>query len=107
MLNVPAVEVKGAKHYLLVRFDKNPPYTLQYGNHKLNYPKYDLVSFKKNIPKNPAKVKLEKAIYKKIIDEDPSSPLFTNTLWLYLLMGLIILVLGGFTMSMIKNTRDK
>ncbi len=106
MLDIPAVEVKGAKHYLLVRFDKNPPYSLQYGYHKLNYPKYDLVSFKKNIPKNPSKVTLEKAIYKKITDENKSTPLFTNTLWLYLLMGLIILVLGGFTMSMIKNAKE-
>lgn len=107
MLDIPTVEVKGAKHYLLVRFDGKPPYTLQYGNRKLNYPKYDLASFKKNIPTKPATVQLEKAVYKKIADEDESTPLFANNLWLYLLMGFIILVLGGFTMSMIKNAKEK
>ncbi len=107
MLDIPAVEVKGAKHYLLVRFDGKPPYTLQYGNRKLNYPKYDLASFKNNIPKNPAPVQLEKAVYKKITDPEVATPLFANSLWLYLLMGFIILVLGGFTMSMIKNAKEK
>lgn len=107
MLDIPAVEVKGAKHFLLVRFDGKPPYTLQYGNRKLNYPQYDLASFKKNIPKDPNKVHLEKAILKKVIEEETSTPLFTNSIWLYLLMGLIILVLGGFTTSMIKNAKEK
>ena len=107
ILDIPAVEVKGAKHYLLVRFDGKPPYSLEYGNSKLNYPNYDLVSFKKNIPEKPSTVKIEKAIYQKRIDEEKNTPLFTNSIWLYLLMGLIILVLGGFTMSMIKNTKEK
>ena len=107
MLDIPTVEVKGAKHYLLARFDGKPPYTLQYGNRKLTYPKYDLASFKKNIPKNPALVQLEKAVYKKITDSETSTPLFANSLWLYLLMGIIILVLGGFTLSMIKNAKEE
>jgi len=107
MLDIPAVEVKGAKHYLLIRFDGKPPYTLQYGNRKLNYPKYDLASFKNNIPEKPTPVQLEKAIYKKTPDAEADTPLFANSLWLYLLMGFIILVLGGFTLSMIKNTKEK
>jgi|GEM_PF-974055 len=107
MLEIPAVEVKGAKHYLLVRFDGKPPYSLQYGHRKLNYPQYDLANFKKNIPKNPVLVQLGKATYKKIKEKEVSTPLFANSLWLYLLMGFIILVLGGFTMSMIKNAKEK
>jgi len=107
MLDIPAVEVKGAKHYLLARFDGAPPFSLQYGNRKLNYPQYDLANFKKNIPKESSPVQLDKAIYKKIKDKDTSAPLFANSLWLYLLMGFIILVLGGFTMSMIKNAKEK
>lgn len=107
ILDIPEVEVKGAKHYLLARFDGKPPYALQYGNQKLKYPKYDLISFKKNIPEKPSTIKLGKAIYKKRLGEEKSNPLFTNTIWLYLLMGLIILVLGGFTMSMIKNTKEQ
>ena len=107
ILDIPSVEVKGAKHYLLVRFDGKPPYTLEYGNKKLRYPEYDLTSFKKNIPKKPRPVKLGKGNYKKIIGEKKSDPLFSNSIWLYLLMGMIILILGGFTLSMIKNVKEK
>lgn len=107
MLDISAVAVKGAEHYLLARFDGKPPYALQYGNQKLNYPRYDLANFKKNIPEKPTPVQLGKAVYRKVTDEDASTPLFANSLWLYLLMGFIILVLGGFTMSMIKNAKEE
>ncbi len=107
MLDIPTVEVKGARHYLLARFDGKPPYTLQYGNRQLSYPVYDLISFKKNIPEKPAVVQLGKAVYKKGTNPDAGTPLFSNSLWLYALMGLIILVLGGFTISMIKNTKEQ
>ena len=107
MLDIPSVEVKGAKHYLLVRFDGKPPYTLAYGNRKLRHPKYDLISFKKNIPKRPASVKLGKGTYKKMIDEHKTDPIFSNSFWLYLLMGMTMLILGGFTLSMMRNAKEK
>lgn len=107
MLDIPSVEVKGAKHFLLVRFDGKPPYALQYGDRNLKYPEYDLVSFKKNIPSKPTPVKLEKAIYKKIIEENKSKPIFSNSIWLYLLMGMTMLILGGFTLSMMRNAKEK
>jgi len=42
----------------------------------------------------------------KIIDQKDKkviTPLFENKIWLWIVMGIIIILLGGFTLSMMKK----
>lgn len=106
-LNIPSVQVKGAKHTLLVRFDNKPPYLLHYGNNNLRTPSYDIAKFKNKLPENPVVASLGKVSRVPDVNEKKENALFENSLWLYLLMGIIILVLGTFTLKMIKSESEK
>jgi len=102
-LTIPTVQVKSAKHHLLVRFDNKAPYTLHYGNHTLRHPSYDLVKFKNKLPKAPTLVTLGKTTLVPDMRKEEGKALFENSLWLYLLMGIIIIVLGTFTLKMMRS----
>jgi len=88
---------------LLVRFDHQPPYNLQYGSRMLRKPSYDIANFKNKLPENPSLTNLGKV--SRVVDSEieKEKALFENSLWLYVLMGIIILVLGGFTLKMMRQ----
>ena len=102
-LSINDITVQGYKHELLVRFNEPADYFLAYGNKNASKPKYDITQFLDKIPKDLKEVKLlqETTINKR--QAAKKSPLFENKLWLWLVMGLIIFVLGGFTLKMIKK----
>ncbi len=100
-LKIEGVIVKGYQHELIARFTELATYYLVYGNSKANKPNYDISKFTENIPTNISSVNLseEKIIDKKEVSK--SSPLFENKLWLWIIMGLIMCLLGWFTIKMI------
>lgn len=96
-LAIEKVEAKGVIHSLIGRFPVADYYELLYGKSDVAPPQYDLVQFQTNIPAGVGEVSLgdEVALY----DEDKAmvGPLFENKVWLWVIMGAIIIVLGVFT----------
>lgn len=98
-LNIETIAVKGYVHELLVRFTEPAAYFLTYGNIKATKPSYDIERFDSKIPDTLTVLTLgnEQKIDKK---DTTKAPLFKNKIWLWLLMGIIILVLGWFSVKM-------
>ena len=72
---------------------------LYYGSNYAGQPNYDLVVFKDKIPTEAPLLSLstEEKLTK---EKEPVSALIENKLWLWLAMGLIIGLLGFFTIRM-------
>lgn len=100
ILEIGTIKVHAYVYEIIARFTKKADYYLYYGNTKARYPQYDIKDF--DIPKNASKISLgdEESI---AIKQEKTSPLFTNRLWLWVLMLLIIFVLGFFTLKMMKD----
>lgn len=105
-LTINQVLVKGYKHHLITRFSEPANYFLAYGNPKAKKPNYDIVNFTNNIPSLLDELKLG-SIEK--IDKTPpfkQEPLFTNKLWLYGIMVVIIFLLGWFSLKMVQTDKQ-
>lgn len=102
-LTIESAEAKGYSHKLIARFNKPANYYLTYGKANTRKPQYDIAQVVSKIPDNPTKLTLGEVenIPKK---ETPTvSPLFENKIWLWAVMGIVILVLGGFTLKMMQK----
>lgn len=103
-LKIDDVEVKGYNYELLARFTETASYFLVYGNSNDDKPNYDIEKFTKNIPETvtPIILGVEQEINSKEITE--KDPLFKNKNWLCAIMTIIIVLLGWFTLKMIRKT---
>lgn len=102
-LNIKNVQVKGYVHWLMARFSENRDYFLVYGNANAHPPKYDIAYTSKNIPETLDNVGLGNEIRIPKKKKAQPTPLFKNKLWLWGILGTIILVLGGFTLKMMSK----
>ncbi len=95
--------VKGYSYELIARFDKPADYYLVYGKSDARAPIYDISQNGFKLSENAGEVKLGKQ--EKIIKNYPPipSPLFENKWWLWGIMGIIMLVLGVFTLNMMRQ----
>ena len=102
-LTIDSFKVKGNVHELAVRFSEPATYYLTYGNSKIGKPHYDINRFTDKIPDTLTAVEL--GIEQKIKKEDLSetNTLFKNKIWLWAIMVIIILLLGLFTVKMIRE----
>ena len=102
-LEILGVEVKGLEHQLIARFTKDANYYLAYGKENDRNPNYDITRSLTKIPKSMTTLSLgsEQAIPNKLAKT--KNPLFENKLWLWSIMGVIILVLGSFTLKMMSK----
>ncbi len=105
-LDIGQLEIKGYINQIFTRVspsDKAISYFLMYGNERLQKPNYDIVRFQNTIPTDVTLLELdsEQKIPQKEVEK--VTPLFENSLWLWLLMGTIILVLTVFTFKMMKK----
>ncbi len=102
-LQIDAVEAKGYVHELVARFTKPADYYLAYGKTNTKKPQYDISHSASKIPKNLTHLTLgdEQAIAKK--EAATVAPLFENKIWLWVIMGIVILTLGGFTLKMMAK----
>lgn len=102
-LQIKGVNSKGYVYELVARFNSPANYFLAYGNKKVRKPKYDISRFSNKIPNDLVAVNIGQAQY---IGKEPIaevSPLFENKIWLWIIMGIVIVLLGGFTLSMISK----
>ena len=102
-LEIKDLEIKNAVYFLLARFTEKATYNLFYGNLKAQKPTYDIENFQENIPKNPIEIKVENEEANPEFKSATKTPLFENKIWLWVLMGIIILVLGYFSLKMLKE----
>ncbi|RKN00504.1 DUF3999 family protein, partial [Aquimarina sp. BL5] len=102
-LTIGAIQIKGYTHELITRFTTPATYFLVYGNAKIGKPSYDLQYMSNIVPEKLKTIELgtEKRIEKK--GEKVVAPLFENKIWLWAVMGIIIALLGGFTLMMMKK----
>ena len=102
-LAIESFKVKGYVHELLVRFTEPATYYLVYGNNYVGRPHYDIDRFVDKIPDSLAKLQLgvEQELEKEEISK--TTPLFKNKVWLWLIMGVIILLLGWFSITIMRK----
>lgn len=102
-LQIGAVTVKGNVHELTARFPEAEAYYLLYGNEAAQRPSYDLEIFADKIP--AALGELQIGEEQTIVQESPAlaSPLFQDQRWLWSIMGIMMLLLGWFSIKMIRK----
>ncbi|PKQ64438.1 hypothetical protein BZG02_06415 [Labilibaculum filiforme] len=106
-LTINRIEVEGSIYELLIRFSKPAKYFLCYGNRNAHKPNYDIARFTENVPKSISTIHLGNEIKVQKKESQKKEPLFANEKWLWALMAIIILILGGFTLKMIKKTDER
>lgn len=102
-LTIDGVSTKGYVHELHARFSKPATYYLAYGKTNDRKPQYDITQTGVKIPTALSALTAGEAqnISKKAIIV--VAPLFENELWLWLVMGAVIIVIGGFTIKMMQK----
>lgn len=101
-LSIDSVDVKGYVHEMTIRFTEPATYYLTYGNSFAYKPNYDIERFTSKIPDTLTALKLAK---EQIIEKPTipiKKPIFENKLWLWGLILITVLLLGWFTLKMIK-----
>ncbi len=102
-LPIDSVTVKGCVYELAIRFTEPATYYLTYGNPSAFKPNYDIERFTSKIPDTLSALNLGD---EQIIEKPPvaiKKPLFENKLWLWGLIIVIILLLGWFSLKMMKT----
>lgn len=102
-LNITNMSIKGYKHYLTARFTDKRDYFLVYGNINAQTPNYDIVHTSKSIPTSLIRVDLGPEIHIPKNGKEQIAPLFENKIWLWSVMAIVILVIGGFTLKMMSK----
>lgn len=96
-------EISGFDYFLIARFTEDARYFLTYGNKTASFPNYDIIRFEENIPTNARFIPVggeEEIIETKATTQEP---LFKNKNWLWLILGIIILVIGFSMVRMLKK----
>lgn len=103
-LTLDTIHIKQYVQELIVRFAEPATYYLTYGNEKIGQPHYDIGQFKNKVPEKLATLELgdEQTIEKTAAPR--TSPLFENKIWLWVIMSVIILLLGWFSVKMIRKS---
>lgn len=101
-LSVRSVTAMGDVYELVARFPQGENFILLYGNKKALAPDYDLEHFADRIPNDVKSIKLGEVKERPRPEVLKVKPLFENEVWLWLVMGIIVLLLGGFTIKMLS-----
>ncbi len=103
-IEIESVVVKGYQHELIARFDKTATYYLAYGNKAAMNPVYDIQLIPNIVPQNIAPITLGKSIPISKNVETEKKPLFENKNWLWVIMVILIIIVGWFTWTMIRQS---
>lgn len=106
-LKIDAIQIKGYEHELHVRFSEKANYFLTYGSENAIKPFYDIQHFEEKVPTNlnTLEVGNEQKIGK--IEKKTSEALFVNEFWLWIIILIIMIVLGYFSIKMIQKTNTE
>ncbi len=104
-LHIDSVEVEGYEHELIARFNEQASFYLAYGNAFVTKPNYDIERFAAKIPDLPAELALGEEQLLSRSESSETDALFKNRGWLWMIMGVIILILGWFSLKMIRQNK--
>jgi len=104
-LSTGDIPVKGYAHELIARFSEEATHYLCYGREKVYPPRYDLTAFKNKIPSSPISLQVGAQQQSQHLNSK-KMPLITNSLWLWLVMFLIIILIGYFSLTMMKKVES-
>ncbi len=102
-LQIDSIQVKGYVHEVVARFTSPGTYFLTYGNPLKPAPNYDIQRFLDQIPANLKTLQLGNEQFIRKDTNEVGKPLFQNPYWLWGVMILIILLLGWFSLKMIRQ----
>lgn len=102
-LHISALHVKGYVHRMIVRFAQDATYYLVYGNKNAPAPNYDLNYFADKIPDSPNQLYLGDEQSREKDRGIEKAPLFTDKKWLWAVIIIAVLLLGWFSIKMIRN----
>lgn len=102
-LTIGTIEAKGYIHELVARFTDQATYFLTYGNKSATEPTYDIERFTANIPETLSALELGVELTIEKEKDEVTDPLFKNKTWLWGIMAVIILLLGWFSVKMIRK----
>jgi hypothetical protein len=102
-LTIDTLHVKGYEHEILARFTEQATYFLTYGNKIAAKPIYDIDRFTNKVTSTLTTLDIgnELIIEKEKVSE--IAPLFINKTWLWGIISLTIIVLGWYTIKMIRK----
>jgi hypothetical protein len=104
-IDADVVNIAGYKRNLTARFTNakaNSNYYLAYGNQNKFSPSYDLMLFRERIPTEMGMIELGPIEY--VTAAPFKEPEEDKKLWLWAIMGVVMIVLGLFTLKMMKNS---
>ncbi|QNK77810.1 DUF3999 family protein [Winogradskyella sp. PAMC22761] len=102
-LSFGEMTLKGYEYQLITRFTEPADYMLVYGNTSARHPNYDIAKFETKVPEGLEALKIgEEQIIEKQ-EQAKVEPLLDNKYWLWAIIGVVILVLSGFTLKMLKK----
>jgi hypothetical protein len=106
-LNVQGISADYYEHKIVARFTEKAQYVLVYGNIMARKPHYDILQFKKNIPKNLTNLSLDSEIKTQNNKQKvkPKKALFENQYYLWSLMAFVVIVIGVFSFKMLKQQK--
>lgn len=100
-LTIDSIMLKSGKKRVITRLPEASEYIMMYGNKEMAAPQYDLAEILSKM-ELPDSGNITIGAEERNLPEKPKSWWESNT-WLYVLMGLIIVMLGGFTMKMMRR----
>ncbi len=103
-LHIKNMEAKGYVHELIVRLTEPATYYLAFGKADDRPPSYDIGMATTTIPEAITVLQMGKVQDISKNEEAITPPLFENKLWLWGIMGTVILVLGWFTVRMMQKS---
>ncbi len=102
-----SIAVSGYEQSLVVRFAAPASYWLVYGNSKALPPDYDISRFTDKIPAALTTIQMGDEVLLEKEKPVMRPPLFQNKAWLWALLILIIVIIGGFSVTMMKKAGNK
>jgi hypothetical protein len=102
-LTIDTIEVKGYVHELVARFADKATYFLAYGNTNAELPQYDIDRFTENIPVSLTSLEPGNEMIIEKEEVPVTDPLFKNKNWLWTILVVIILLLGWFSVRMMRK----
>lgn len=87
----------------LIAFMQPGAFTLKYGNSKTYKPNYDIQHFSKEIPDTLTSLQVSSELKPQQIPPSETTAWFKNKLWMWGILAVIVLILGFFTMRMMRE----
>lgn len=105
-INFYDVDVNTYRQDLIARFTKSGRHYLLFGKEKDTKPKYDIELFSDKIPTTINEVYIDEIDSIEQPKKQTQNPLFENKLWLYIVMGIAIVLMFWFAIKMMKNVEN-